>query len=139
MRRPCTKKDAPTEWHGIWRTNIYKLKNVDRTTFYTPIEAKVMPAPTSKSPEEPEFEVDSGASVHMMSKKDLSSDDLDTLRRSRNPTVVLTANGEVHTKEEVQVYVHDNYSKKRLLFCRLENSAKTTDIPMSGSAVKNHG
>ena len=31
-----------------------------------------------------------------------------------------------------------NYSKKRLLFHRLENSAKTTDIPMSGSAVKNH-
>ena len=31
-----------------------------------------------------------------------------------------------------------NYSTKRLLFCRLEHSAKTTDIPMSGSAVKNH-
>ena len=29
-----------------------------------------------------------------------------------------------------------NYSKKRLLFYRLENSAKTTDVPMSGSAVK---
>ena len=32
-----------------------------------------------------------------------------------------------------------NYSKKRLLFYRLENSAKTTDIPTSGSVVKNHG
>ena len=32
-----------------------------------------------------------------------------------------------------------NYSKKRLLFYRLENSAKTTDIPVSGSAVKSHG
>ena len=31
-----------------------------------------------------------------------------------------------------------NYSKKRLLFYRLENSAKTTDIPKSGSAVKKH-
>ena len=29
-----------------------------------------------------------------------------------------------------------NYSNKRLLFHRLENSAKTTDIPMSGSTVK---
>ena len=45
--------------------------------------------------------------MHMMSKKDLSSDALDTLRRSRTPTVVLTANGEVHTNEEAQVYVHD--------------------------------
>ena len=30
-----------------------------------------------------------------------------------------------------------DYSTKRLLFYRLENSAKTTDIPVSGSAVKN--
>ena len=43
----------------------------------------------------------------MLSKKDLSSDELDTLRRSRNTTVVLTANGEVHTNEEAQVHVHD--------------------------------
>ena len=32
-----------------------------------------------------------------------------------------------------------NYSKKRVLYHRLENSAKTTGILMSGSAVKNHG
>ena len=66
-----------------------------------------MLAPTSKSPEEREFVVDSGASMHMMSKKDLSSHELDTSQRSRNPTVVLTTNGEVHTNEEAQVYVHD--------------------------------
>ena len=42
-----------------------------------------------------------------MSKKELSSDELDTLRRSRTPTVVLTANGKVHTHEEAQVFVHD--------------------------------
>ena len=51
--------------------------------------------------------VDSGASVHMLSKKDLTSDELDTLRTSRNPTTVVTANGEVQTNEEAQVYVHD--------------------------------
>ena len=43
----------------------------------------------------------------MLSKKDLSSDEMDTLRRSRNPTTVVTANGEVQTNEEAQVYVHD--------------------------------
>ena len=69
---------------------IYKLKSADKATFYSSIEAKVMTAPTSKSPEEWEFVVDSGASVHMMRKKDLRSDDLDTSRRSRNLTVVLT-------------------------------------------------
>ena len=45
--------------------------------------------------------------MQMMSKKDLSSDELDTLRRSRNTTVVLTANGEVHTNQEAQLYVYD--------------------------------
>ena len=45
--------------------------------------------------------------MHMLSEKDLSSDELETLRRSRNPTVVVTANGGVQTNEEAQVYVHD--------------------------------
>ena len=62
---------------------IYKLKNADKATFYTPIEARAMPATTSKSPEEREFAVDSGASMHMLSKKDLRSSELDTLRKSR--------------------------------------------------------
>ena len=43
----------------------------------------------------------------MLSKKVLSSDEMETLRRSRNPTTVATANGEVQTNEEAQVYVHD--------------------------------
>ena len=45
--------------------------------------------------------------MHMMSKKELSSDELEFFRRTRNPTVVLTANGEVHACEEAQVFVHD--------------------------------
>ena len=43
----------------------------------------------------------------MLSKKDVSSDEMDTLRRSRNPTTVVTANGEVQTNQEAQVYVPD--------------------------------
>ena len=66
-----------------------------------------MPAPTSKRPEEREFVVDSGASMHIMSKKNLSSEEIWTVKRSRNPTVVLIANGEVHIHEEGQVFVHD--------------------------------
>ena len=83
------------------------FKNADKAIFDSLIETKVTLAPISKSPEEREFVVDSGASMHMMSIKELSSDELDTVRRSRNPTVVLTANWEVHTNEEAQVYVHD--------------------------------
>ena len=94
MRRLCTKEDAPAE---------YKIKHADRATLYTPIEARVMPARISKRPEEREFVVDSGASMHMPSKQDLNSDELDTLRRSRSSTVVLTANWEVQSNEEAQV------------------------------------
>ena len=47
------------------------------------------------------------ASTHMLSKMDLSSDEMDTLRRSRTPTTVVTADGEVQTNEEAHVYVHD--------------------------------
>ena len=81
--------------------------------------------------------------MHMMSKKELSSEALWTVQRSRTPTVVLTANGEAHTYEEAQVFVHDLnlFVTVQLLedmFCRLEKSAKTTDTPVSGSAVKSH-
>ena len=40
-------------------------------------------------------------------QKDLSSDEMDALRRSRIPTTVVPANGEVQTREEAQAYVHD--------------------------------
>ena len=52
--------------------NVFKLTNADEATSHTTIEAKVMPVPTSKSSEEREFVVDSGASMHMMSKRELS-------------------------------------------------------------------
>ena len=93
----CARKAA---W--VWQ-NIYKLKNSEKATFYTAIESRVMPAPTSKRPEERNFAVDSGASMHTMSKK-LSPDELDTLRRSRTPIVELTATGDVHIHEEAQVF-----------------------------------
>ena len=47
-----------------------------------------------------EFVVDSGASMHMISKKDLNSSELKTLTTSRSFTTVITVNGEVQTHEE---------------------------------------
>ena len=58
-------------------------------------------------PEEREFVVDSGASMHMISKKDLSDAEMDTLTKSCSPTIVITANGEVQTHEEATVYVKE--------------------------------
>ena len=72
------------------------------------VKSKLMSTPiASKRPEEREFVVDSGASMHMMSKKELSSEEMGTLKKSRTSTVVLTTNGEVQTHVDGQVFVHD--------------------------------
>ena len=41
--------------------------------------------------------------MHMISKKDLSDAEMDTLTKSCSPTIVITANGEVQTHEEATV------------------------------------
>ena len=56
----------------------YKLKGKDQAAFYFPAE-------------EGEFVVNSGASMHMVSKRDLNSAELETMRTSRCPTTVMTA------------------------------------------------
>ena len=73
--------------------NMYKLKEKDKAAFYFPAEEWVLQAASTKEPEEREFVVDSGASMHMVSKKDLNSAELETMRTSRSPTTVMTANG----------------------------------------------
>ena len=56
--------------------------------------------------------------MHMISKKDLNSAEMDTLTTSRSPTTVKTANGEVQTHEEATVlrqrigYIFDNESPR---------------------------
>ena len=81
-----------------------------------------------------------------MRKKDLSSEEMETLRRSRNTTSVVPADGEVQISEEAQVYVHDLdlvvtvqlLDDTPSVLSHLESSAKNTDTPMSGPAVKSH-
>ena len=45
--------------------------------------------------------------MHMINKKDLNSAEMDTLTKSCSPTIVITANGEVHTHAEATVYVKE--------------------------------
>ena len=45
--------------------------------------------------------------MHIISKKDLSDAEMDTLTKSCSPTIVITANGEVQTHEEATVYVKE--------------------------------
>ena len=67
---------------------------------------RCLPATTLKL-EEREFVVDSGASVQIISKKDLSEAEMDTLTKSCSRTIVIAANGEVQTHEEATVYVKE--------------------------------
>ena len=103
-----------TEWQeqgareAAWKLakSVLKLKEHQRATFFSPSENRCLPASTLK-PEEREFVVDSRASMHMISKEDLSNAEMDTLTKSSSPTIVITANGEVQTHEEAIVYVKE--------------------------------
>ena len=108
------RSQEETEWQeqgareAAWKLakSVLKLKEHQRAAFFSPSENRCLPASTLQ-PEEREFVVDSGASMHMISKKDLSNAEMDTLTKSCSPTIVITANGEVQTHEEAIVYVKE--------------------------------
>ena len=55
--------------------------------------------------EDREFIDDLRASLHMMSKSDLTPEEKETIRKSKGPSVTVTANGTTHTREEATVSV----------------------------------
>ena len=61
--------------------SVFKLKEHERAAFFSSPENRCHLASTLE-PEEREFVVDSGASMHMISKKDLSNVEMDTLTKS---------------------------------------------------------
>ena len=85
------RSQEDTEWQeqgareAAWKLvkSVLNLKEQERATFFSPSENWCFPASTLKL-EEREFVVDSGASMHMISKKDLSDADMDTLTKSDN-------------------------------------------------------
>ena len=103
-----------TEWQeqgareAAWKLakNVFKLKEHQIAAFFSLSENWCLLASTLKL-EERDFGVDSGASVHMIRKKDLSDAEMDTLTKSCSPTIIITANGEVQTHEEAIVYVEE--------------------------------
>ena len=109
------RSQEETQWQercarkAAWRLakNVLKIKVKDKTAFISHSENRCLPAPSNLKPEEGEFVVDSGASVHMNGKKDLNCAEIDTLTTSRSPTTVIAANGEVKTHDEATVYVKE--------------------------------
>ena len=108
------RSQEETEWQeqgaseAAWKLarSVLNLKEHERATFFSPSENRCLPASNLKL-EEREFVVDSGASMHVISKKDLGNAEMDTLTKSCSPTIVITANGEVQTHEEATVYVEE--------------------------------
>ena len=94
------RSQEETEWQercareAAWKLakNILKVKEKNKTAFFSCLRHQIL------KPEEREFVVDSGASMHMISKKELNSAEMDTLTTC-SPTMVITANGEVQTSE----------------------------------------
>ena len=100
-----------TEWQersareAAWKMArcILKLQEKHKTTFFSLLEDWCLPSPSTIKPEEREFVADSGASMHMFSKMDLNSAELETVTTSTSPMTVVTANGDVQTDEEAAV------------------------------------
>ena len=86
--------------------SVLNVKEQERATFFSPSVNRCLLASTLKL-EERELVVDSRTSMHMISKKDLSDAEMDTLTKSCSPTMVITANGEVQTREDATVYVEE--------------------------------
>ena len=108
------RSQEETEWQercareAAWRLaeSILRLKEKHESTFLSTAEDRC-PAPSKIKPEEREFVADSGASMYMIRRKDLNSAEVETVRISRSPMTVITANGEVQTNEEAAVYVRE--------------------------------
>ena len=106
-------------------------KRKDKATFYSPSEEWVLP-PASRRKESlwwiPEL-------VCTWSVKETcNSAELETMRTSRSPTTLMTANGEVQTREEATVYVEqlDMFVKVMLL-------EETLAVLSLGKLCEHHG
>ena len=87
----------------VWSNVLIFMKE---ELLYSEIWGRIWGRTSTKSWDR-QFVVDSRASLHKLSRKDLKSAELDTLRVSRTLAMVITANGEVQTNEKATVYVHD--------------------------------
>ena len=133
--RDRENSDVPEAKHGtLPKKTFTKLKEKVKAKFCSHAEEWVLPNASSKEPKEREFVVDSGASMHMVSKRDLYSAELETMKTSRSPTTVMTANGEVQTREEATVNV-----KELDLFVTVMFLEETPAVPSHGKLCEDHG
>ena len=97
----------------------------NKAAFYFPAEEWVLSAASTIEPEERKLELDSGAS---------NSAELETMRTSRSPTTVMTANGEAQSREEATVHVKDLD-----LFVTVMLLEETPTVLSLGKLCEDHG
>ena len=100
--------------------NFFRPPN--RTT-----QEKVVASLSDCEHEDREFIVDSGTSLSMISKLELTCGGKDAIRRSKEPTVITTANGRAESTEEETVYVNDLD-----VFCHNDGVGRFTSSAISG-------
>ena len=119
------RSQEETEWkeqgarEAAWKLakSVLNFKGARKFNIPLTFGNRCLPAPTNLKPEEREFVVDSRASMHMISIKDLNSGEMDDTLKSCSLTIFITANGEVQTHEEATVYVKemDNFLTMKVL------------------------
>ena len=108
------RSQEETEWQeqgareAAWKLakDILNLKEHERAAFFSLSENRC-PLASNLKLEEREFVVDSGASMFLISRKDLNSAEMDILTESCSLTIVIPSNGEVQTHDEATVYVKE--------------------------------
>ena len=115
---------------GGWQRNS-EVKGETENDIFLPTVKWCLPSPSKIKPEEREFVVDSAASMHMISRKDFNSAELETVTTSRCPTTVITANAEVQTHEEARVHAD--------LFLSVKILEDTPAVLSLGKLCEDHG
>ena len=132
-KKPWHKSDAPAEMRGKWR-KVPQAQRKGSSHILLAFRSVVI---TSAIVDETQGKMSFGtigASMHMLSRKDLDSAELDTVRVSRNPKTVITANGEVQTKRlqtlrRSRIFVRvDKWSKTTIFFQRLNVQCNTEKL-----------
>ena len=95
MKRLKDNSDAPEPRHGTLPKTYARSKRTTKLHSTRPRKNGYSRQRQQTSWRKREFVVDSRACMHRVSKRDLYSAELETIRTSRSPTTVMTANGEV--------------------------------------------
>ena len=78
--------------------------------------------------------MDAGASMHIISKKNFTQEELDTVRISRSRTTVITANASIDTNEEATAFVKYLY-----MFVTVQLFEDTRALLSLGKPCKENG